>query len=131
MKSGSGCPDPCGPPSDERGGTHEGDKPKGDKRGPGLRDVESTSIAHSYNHLLYTIADYHTSLVLGLEVSQFHVIPCPSRARQLTQAWAENRECGQPDTRWNFASPCRSVLSGRAVAPSRDGPAPYRPSIAA
>ena len=28
MKSGSGCPDPYGPPSEEREATHEGDKPR-------------------------------------------------------------------------------------------------------
>ena len=65
MKSGTVCPDPCGPPSEERGGTDDGDKPGVRNGGPGLRDVESMPIAHSYNHLLSTIADYHTSLVLG------------------------------------------------------------------
>ena len=28
MKSGSGCPDPCGPPSEERGGADDRDKPR-------------------------------------------------------------------------------------------------------
>ena len=28
MKSGSGCPDPYGPPSEERGAAHEGDTPR-------------------------------------------------------------------------------------------------------
>ena len=49
MKSGSGCPDPCGPPSEERGGTDEGDKPRGKNGG---RASGMWKICLLYTHMI-------------------------------------------------------------------------------
>jgi hypothetical protein len=56
MKSGSGCPDQRGPPSKERGAAPEREA-EGDKRQPGLREVESTSIASQYINMISMDAD--------------------------------------------------------------------------
>ena len=47
MKSGSGCPDPCGPPSEERGGTDGGDKP-GVRNGGWASGMQKICLLHTH-----------------------------------------------------------------------------------
>ena len=48
LKSGSGCPDPSRPPSEERGVMHEGKQIEIEERGQDLRIVEGMSNDTAY-----------------------------------------------------------------------------------
>ena len=54
MKSGSGCPDPCGPPSEERGGTDDGDKPRVRNGGP-ASGMEKLRILRTHITIFYVL----------------------------------------------------------------------------